>query len=110
MSYNKWKYGHDLHRCPVPNCPVHPPAPPIPDPRCICNKPLLLYIPPGQHFHCPVHPDMVIYGNATYCSTGTVKVGPLPRQSGESTGDGFRLPARTWTYRARGYGDEPTLG
>jgi hypothetical protein len=34
----------------------------IPDPRCICNKALLLYIPPGQHIHCPVHPQHVIYG------------------------------------------------
>lgn len=39
--------------------------PVLPDPNCICNKPLYLYIPPGQHTHCPVHPEKAIYGSGT---------------------------------------------
>ena len=32
--------------------------------RCICNKPLMICIPPGKHIHihCPVHGDVKIYG------------------------------------------------
>ena len=34
------------------------------DPRCTCGKPLLLYIPPGEHAHpCPVHPERAVYGS-----------------------------------------------
>jgi len=37
---------------------------------CTCNKPLLLYIPPGHHVHmcCPVHGDYVIRGSDITCS------------------------------------------
>lgn len=36
----------------------------IPSPACICNKPLMLYVPPGEHVHlnCPVHGDFVVSG------------------------------------------------
>lgn len=46
--------------CKKPGCPV--PNYPKPDYRCICNKPLMLYIPPGEHVHieCPVHGDRII--------------------------------------------------
>lgn len=56
---------HD-HNCPVPDCPENDPKWPKPEPfnpNCICNKPMLLYIPPGQHIHCPVHPQHVIHGS-----------------------------------------------
>lgn len=38
--------------------------------KCICHKPLLIYIPPGEHIHinCPIHGDVKIYGNCiTWC-------------------------------------------
>jgi hypothetical protein len=45
-------------------CPGdHRPDPSQNDPRCICNKPLLLYIPAGQHIHCPIHPQSIIRGS-----------------------------------------------
>lgn len=28
---------------------------------------LLIYIPHGQHIHCPVHPEMVIRGTEVTC-------------------------------------------
>lgn len=28
----------------------------IPPPNCICNKALLLYVPPGKSVQCPCHP------------------------------------------------------
>jgi|SRR5581483_5151875 len=53
----------------LPKCHDHPEPeytkPEFPNPSCICNKPLLLYIPGGQHIHCPVHPDHIIYGGPT---------------------------------------------
>jgi hypothetical protein len=43
--------------------------PTLPNPNCMCGKPLLIVIPPGEHIHpCPVHPDYAVYGgSATYC-------------------------------------------
>lgn len=42
-----------------------------PDLRCICNKPMMISIPAGQHIHvwCPVHGDIKIYG-PRYTLTG----------------------------------------
>lgn len=66
--YNPWeprfKEPSLLARtCPVPNCPVHPHQRPEPiNPNCICNKPLWIAIPPGEHIHCPVHPNVIIHG------------------------------------------------
>jgi hypothetical protein len=43
-----------------------------PNPTCICNKPLLLYIPAGEHVHlnCSVHGDFVVYvSSVTYTSS-----------------------------------------
>ena len=48
-------------KCPHPGCPV--PEETWPSPwdlsQCTANKPMLLYIPPGEHVHvlCPVHPE-----------------------------------------------------
>lgn len=57
--------------CKDPNCPHTPQpfkvVPPTNDPQCICSKPLLLYIPPGEHVHCPVHPAHVIHGSNVTC-------------------------------------------
>lgn len=61
-----------IKKCPHPGCPV----PDMPDPwemsQCTANKPMLLYIPPGQHVHimCPVHPEgHIFYGSGvTWCS------------------------------------------
>jgi len=58
---------------PCPQCPPDAPyeEPEPYNPACICNKPMLLYIPAGQHIHCPVHPDVVIYSSSPMCmSTG----------------------------------------
>jgi hypothetical protein len=57
-------------QCPVPNCPVKDEGPYAtkPDPKCMCHKPIMICLKPGQHCHpCPVHPDYVIVGrnNAT---------------------------------------------
>ncbi len=56
---------------PCPQCPPdsEPWEPEPYNPNCICNKPLLLYIPPGQHIHCPVHPDVILRGSDITCST-----------------------------------------
>ena len=40
------------------------PIVPQPDPRCVCGKPFLLYIPPGEHVHlCSIHPERAVYGS-----------------------------------------------
>ena len=46
-----------------PKCPDELPTSPI-DPRCICNKPTLICIKPGEHIHiiCPVHGEFRIDG------------------------------------------------
>lgn len=55
-----------------PQCPdesVWEPDPSYDNPNCICNKPMMIYIPAGQHIHCPVHPDFRMYGsNITFGS------------------------------------------
>ena len=61
-------------------CPHCPPTEEWPepgryDPNCICNKPMMLYIPPGQHIHCPSHPDVIIRGSDITCSTFEPLVG-----------------------------------
>ena len=49
--------------CGHPGCKVRDFVPYLPDPRCICDgRPLLLYIPPGSHIHCPVH-GTVLHGS-----------------------------------------------
>lgn len=41
---------------------------PAPDPRCVCGKPLLLYVPPGEVAHpCSVHPEYAIFGSEVTC-------------------------------------------
>lgn len=51
--------------CADPNCPANNrPRPQLPDPRCICNKPIWISIPYGEHIHCPVHPEMILYGSS----------------------------------------------
>lgn len=58
--------------CTNPNCPHnHPPPSPVEDPRCICRKPLLLALLPGQHIHCPVHPHSVIRGSDIVSRNGS---------------------------------------
>lgn len=50
--------------CADPNCPHSQKLmPPVSDPRCLCDKPIWIYIPAGEHIHCPVHPDAVIHGS-----------------------------------------------
>jgi hypothetical protein len=67
--------------CSKPGCPI--PKRPRPNANCICNKPLMIYIPPGSHIHinCPVHGDKVIFGpDYTYCRTKSWKYeGILPK-------------------------------
>jgi len=47
--------------------------PVFPNPACMCGKPLLLYIPPGQCAHpCPVHPEYTIWGSYAWCTTNNV--------------------------------------
>lgn len=56
-----------------PHCPdetVWEPDPSYDNPNCICNKPMMIYIPAGQHIHCPVHPDYRIFGQDIRCGTG----------------------------------------
>ncbi len=40
---------------------------PTKDPRCICSGPIWISIPNGEHIHCPVHPDHIIYGPDVIC-------------------------------------------
>lgn len=59
-----------MHEDDCPQCPNGGPwkrDKSIDDPRCICNKPLLLYVPAGEHVHCPVHPNRVIRGSEVRC-------------------------------------------
>jgi hypothetical protein len=38
------------------------------DPNCVCDKGLLLYVPPGQTVYpCPVHPERGIRGQEIRC-------------------------------------------
>ena len=47
--------------CGTPECPCKKKD--HKDPNCICGKPLLLYIPPGElAYPCPVHPERAIKG------------------------------------------------
>lgn len=59
-----------------PYCPDEKPAwepdPSYDNPNCICNKPLLIYIPAEQHIHCPVHPKYRIYGSGITRNVGCV--------------------------------------
>lgn len=49
-------------------CPVKPWRPPERDPRCVCGKPMMLCVRPGEHVHpCPVHPEYVIVGQVVTC-------------------------------------------
>ena len=61
--------NYTQHKCPVPDCPEddrqYRPFPS--DPNCICNKPMMIYIPPGQHIHCPSHPKYIIRGSGVTC-------------------------------------------
>ena len=47
-------------------------APPIklpkmPHPACMCNKPLMIVIPFGKHFHpCHIHPEVAVSNNVRY--------------------------------------------
>lgn len=52
--------------------PAKPFFPECPRPRenrnCVCGKPLLLYVPPGEVAHpCPVHPEYAIRGQEIRC-------------------------------------------
>jgi hypothetical protein len=72
-----------------PQCPdevTWEPDPSYDSPNCICGKPLLLYIPAGQHIHCPVHPDYRIFSSSPWC--GTSEPGSTP-YSGTTTGNGL---------------------
>lgn len=70
MNWFRWtKARFKRKTCPVPDCPIDEEPerdPSYDDPRCICNKPLWLVILPGQHIHCPVHPEHVIRGGPVY--------------------------------------------
>jgi hypothetical protein len=53
------------HHCDNDHCPECGEEYQRPKPnKCICRKPLMICIPPGQHIHihCPVHGDVKIYG------------------------------------------------
>ena len=59
-----------IYKQTCPHCPpeeIEFPEPEPYNPLCICNKPMLLYIPAGQHIHCPVHPDVKIYSSSPMC-------------------------------------------
>ena len=46
-----------------------PPKLPIrrPQPGCMCGKPLMIVIQPGEHIHpCPIHPEYTVYGRQIY--------------------------------------------
>jgi hypothetical protein len=65
-------------RSTCPYCPdetVWEPDPSYDNPNCICNKPMMIYIPAGQHIHCPVHPDFKMYGSSITCDTTNRMVG-----------------------------------
>jgi len=52
------------NKCPIPNCPSEEEdnwdkIKKYNDLNCICNKPLLISLQPGQHLHCKVHPDRI---------------------------------------------------
>ena len=52
--------------CPHPGCPIKD-YDLWKESQCTANKPMLLYVPAGQHVHiyCPVHPEgHVIYGSS----------------------------------------------
>ncbi len=95
-----------------PYCPdetVWEPDPSYDNPNCICNKPLLIYIPAGQHIHCPVHPDYRIHGSNITCSTTPKMTGgcvyehdpskdltydstkPFGTMTGDTIHDGFKI-------------------
>lgn len=58
----------DKYKCPVPNCPENEKGLEPHDPNCMCGKPMMIYIPPGQHIHpCPVHPDRIMRGPDIIC-------------------------------------------
>jgi hypothetical protein len=78
---------------------VWEPDPSYDNPNCICNKPMMIYIPAGQHIHCPVHPGYTIHGqNITRLTGGCVyEHDPskdltldLTRPFGTATGDTIR--------------------
>ncbi len=63
----------DVMSCPYcPDKPAWEPDPSYDNPNCICNKPMMIYIPAGQHIHCPVHPKYVVYGSPITCNAGCV--------------------------------------
>jgi hypothetical protein len=71
LKPSPWTDGHDYEKypgrrpCPHPGCPI-PYRDPWRESQCVLNKPLGLYIPPGEHIHleCPVHPQgHVLYGS-----------------------------------------------
>lgn len=42
--------------------------PVTPNTLCVCNRPMWIVIPAGQHMHlCTVHPDKAFYGSSTFC-------------------------------------------
>lgn len=51
-----------------------------PNHACMCGKPLLLYIPPGQYARpCPVHPEYTIYSPVIYSLTTPLTTDCSPR-------------------------------
>lgn len=68
-NWEKWRdsnvKGGDTNVGKCPDCD-EPWGTPRDSQRCICRKPMMIYIAPGQHIHiqCPVHGDVKIYGSS----------------------------------------------
>ena len=60
--------GINLHNDPIRlHAPGYGPDhnTPMLNPACMCNTPLMISVPAGQHFHpCPVHRDRAVYSSA----------------------------------------------
>ena len=55
--------SHISHHDPPKSLPRRP------EPGCMCGKPLMIVIQPGEHIHpCSVHPNHTIYGRNIYWS------------------------------------------
>ena len=47
--------------CPIPNCPENnKPKREHKNVNCLCDKLLMICLKPGQHLHCPVHPEIIV--------------------------------------------------
>jgi hypothetical protein len=91
-----WKDSHDYEKypgrrpCPHPDCPI-PFRDPWRESQCVLNKPIGIYIPPGEHIHleCPVHPG----GHVMYGSPITFMEVPMEKRENNLPDPSYKLTA-----------------